>query len=59
MQKYIFNDWFPNNLLLRQDKMTMASSIEGRVPFLDHRLVEFSFNMPDHYKINMFSINKF
>ena len=55
MQKYIFNDWLPNNILLRQDKMTMASSIEGRVPFLDHRLVEFSFNMPDHYKINMFS----
>ena len=52
MQKYIFKDWLPNNILWRQDRMTMANSIEGRVPFLDHRLVEFSFSLPNKYKIN-------
>ena len=39
MQKQFFGDWLPNNILWRQDRMTMANSIEGRVPFLDHRLV--------------------
>lgn len=41
----------PEFLLARADKMMMAHSIEGRVPFLDHRLVELAFNMPDHIKI--------
>ncbi|PIQ82839.1 MAG: asparagine synthase (glutamine-hydrolyzing) [Candidatus Omnitrophica bacterium CG11_big_fil_rev_8_21_14_0_20_64_10] len=35
-----YRDWLPDNLLLRLDRMTMAVGIEGRVPFLDHRLVE-------------------
>ena len=34
--------------------MTMANSNEGRVPFLDHRLVEFAFMLPEKYKINRF-----
>ena len=38
-------------LLMRVDKMAMASSIEARVPFLDHRIVEFSYLVPDHLKI--------
>lgn len=41
----------PEFLLARADKMTMAHSIEGRVPFLDKRLVELAFNMPAHIKI--------
>ena len=32
--------WLPDDLLIKADKMTMASSVELRVPFLDHRLVE-------------------
>jgi asparagine synthase (glutamine-hydrolysing) len=32
--------WLPDNILMKQDGLTMANSIEGRVPFLDHRLVE-------------------
>ena len=54
MQKQFFGDWLPNNILWRQDRMTMANSIEGRVPFLDHRLVEFAFMLPEKYKINKF-----
>ncbi len=38
--------WLPDNLLLRGDQMTMAASIEERVPFLDHRLVELAARIP-------------
>ena len=38
--------WLPDNLLLRGDQMTMAASIEERVPFLDHHLVELAARMP-------------
>ncbi len=38
-------------LLMRVDKMSMAVSIEARVPFLDHRLVEFAFRIPQQLKI--------
>ena len=38
-------------LLMKQDQMSMACSIESRVPFLDHELVEFSTRVPDHLKI--------
>ncbi len=41
----------PEFLLARADKMTMAHSIEGRVPFLDKRLVELALNMPSDIKI--------
>ncbi|MBI4010071.1 MAG: asparagine synthase (glutamine-hydrolyzing) [Candidatus Aenigmarchaeota archaeon] len=44
--------WLPNYILLRLDKMTMANSIEGRAPFLDHKLIEFSFKLPMKLKLN-------
>jgi asparagine synthase (glutamine-hydrolysing) len=37
-------------LLMRVDKITMATSIEARVPYLDHKLVEFAMNIPRHLK---------
>ena len=40
----------PELLLMRADKMSMATSVEARVPFLDHKLVEFALNIPDHIK---------
>jgi len=40
----------PELLLMRADKMAMAASVESRVPFLDHKLVEFALNIPDHLK---------
>lgn len=41
----------PELLLMRVDKMTMACSVEGRVPFLDHRLVEFVLSLPQSLKL--------
>jgi len=38
--------WLPDNLLLRGDQMTMAASLEERVPFLDHKLVELAARIP-------------
>jgi asparagine synthase (glutamine-hydrolysing) len=43
--------WLPDDLLLKADKMTMAASIELRVPFLDHKLVLFASSLPASYKI--------
>ena len=40
----------PELLLMRVDKLTMATSVEVRVPFLDHRLVEFAMTIPSHMK---------
>ena len=44
--------WLPDNLLERGDRMTMAASIEARVPFLDHKLVEFASALPDHWRVD-------
>ncbi len=44
--------WLPDNLLERGDRMTMAASIEARVPFLDHRLVEFVSSLPDGLRVD-------
>ena len=38
-------------LLMKQDQMSMAASIESRVPFLDHELVEYVAALPDHLKV--------
>lgn len=38
-------------LLMKQDQMSMACSIESRVPLLDHTLVEFAATIPDHLKL--------
>lgn len=46
-----FNDWLPDNMLLRQDKTGMANAIEGRVPYLDHTLVEFALQLPPNLKL--------
>lgn len=43
--------WLPDDLLVKADKMTMAASLELRVPFLDHKLVEFTSQLPDSFKI--------
>jgi asparagine synthase (glutamine-hydrolysing) len=37
-------------LLMRVDKITMATSVEARVPFLDHKLVEFAMSLPTQMK---------
>lgn len=45
-----FKQRLPELLLMRVDKMTMATSVEARVPFLDHNLVEFAFQIPTSLK---------
>lgn len=42
--------WFMQTLLDRKDRMSMHCGLEVRVPFCDHRLVEYAFNMPWKYK---------
>jgi asparagine synthase (glutamine-hydrolysing) len=42
-------------LLMKQDQMSMAASIESRVPFLDHKLVEFAALLPDRLKLRGFT----
>jgi asparagine synthase (glutamine-hydrolysing) len=44
--------WLPDDLLLKADKMTMANGLELRVPFLDHKLVEFAASLPDGSKLD-------
>jgi asparagine synthase (glutamine-hydrolysing) len=43
--------WLPDDLLARGDKMSMAASLEARVPLLDHRLVEFAAQLPPNMKV--------
>lgn len=44
--------WLPDDILLKGDKMTMANALELRVPFLDHKLVEFAASLPAGLKLN-------
>src|SRR3972149_335008 len=46
-----YRDWLPDDILMKLDKMTMANSLEGREPYLDHELVYFVNSLPDRYKI--------
>ena len=41
----------PDDLLVKLDRMLMAFGMEGRVPFLDHRIVEFGLSLPDELKV--------
>lgn len=41
----------PDDLLLKADKMTMANSIELRVPLLDHKILEFAASLPENFKV--------
>ena len=40
-----------NDMLVKVDRMSMNQSLEVRVPFLDHKLVDFAFTLPANYKI--------
>ncbi|MBQ8381976.1 MAG: asparagine synthase (glutamine-hydrolyzing) [Clostridia bacterium] len=42
--------YFMQNLLARKDRMSMASAVEVRVPFADHRILEYLYNLPWQYK---------
>ncbi|MFL5625566.1 MAG: asparagine synthase (glutamine-hydrolyzing), partial [Ktedonobacteraceae bacterium] len=46
--------WLPDNLLMKGDKMTMAASLEARIPLLDYKLVEYAASIPSNVKIRPF-----
>jgi len=43
--------WLPDNLLERGDRMTMAASLEARMPFMDHELAAFVSSLPDNMRV--------
>jgi asparagine synthase (glutamine-hydrolysing) len=43
--------WLPDNLLERGDRMTMAASIEARMPFMDHELAALVSGLPDRFRV--------
>jgi asparagine synthase (glutamine-hydrolysing) len=52
---YLYFDFklvLPNDMLRKVDAMSMANGLEVRTPFLDYRVVEFAFSLPDNYKID-------
>jgi asparagine synthase (glutamine-hydrolysing) len=54
LQRMLYYDqkvWLPDDLLVKADKMTMAASLELRVPFLDHKVVEWAWRVPPSLKI--------
>ncbi|MEO6212389.1 MAG: asparagine synthase (glutamine-hydrolyzing) [Vicinamibacterales bacterium] len=47
-----FKTWLPDNILTKMDRMSMAASVEGRVPLLDHKVVEFAATLPYRLKLS-------
>lgn len=47
-----FKTWLPDNILTKMDRMSMAASVEGRVPLLDHKVVEFAALLPHRLKLS-------
>lgn len=43
--------WLPDNLLMKNDKMMMAASLEGRFPLLDEQLITYAASIPSHLKV--------
>jgi asparagine synthase (glutamine-hydrolysing) len=43
--------WLPDDLLVKADKITMANSLELRVPLLDHKILEFAASLPAEHKV--------
>lgn len=48
---YLNMQWFMSTLLERKDRMSMGASLEVRVPFADHRIVEYVWNIPWKWKM--------
>lgn len=51
LQQVYCHSWLVEDLLMKADKMSMATSLEVRVPFLDHKLVEWAAKLPMKWKV--------
>jgi asparagine synthase (glutamine-hydrolysing) len=51
--------YLPNDMLVKVDRMTMAHGLEARVPFLDHRVVEFTASIPPSLKLKQLRHKKY
>ena len=58
MQYIDFNFWLIGDILLKADKMSMANSLEVRVPFLDRPLIDYALGLPVEYKTDKFKTKK-
>ncbi len=50
MGKYDISSYLEGDILTKVDRSTMAVALEGREPFLDHKIIEFGVSLPDKYK---------
>jgi asparagine synthase (glutamine-hydrolysing) len=50
--------WLPDDLLVKADKMTMATSVELRVPLLDHHVLEFAASLPQRHKLRGWTLKR-
>jgi len=55
---YVDTKTYLHELLMKQDQMSMAASLESRVPFLDHHLVEFAAGLPERLKLRGFTTKR-
>ena len=58
MQYIDFNFWLIGDILLKADKMSMANSLEVRVPFLDRPLIDYALGLPTEFKTDKYKTKK-
>lgn len=58
MQYIDFNFWLIGDILLKADKMSMANSLEVRVPFLDRPLIDYALGLPTDFKTDKYKTKK-